>query len=404
MKKITRILILTLAVLQIVCCATACKREQTVSDGTQTDQAEAFELTAEKLSQYVIVYPGDAKSDMSSAVSMLNSMIEKTVGSKLEVRADSESEVELEILMGYTNRAESEEIYGNIGICDNGFAMVGKKVLIIGKTADKVSDAALIFKADILDKGGNNGVLMKDGDRSIFRDSEGNERGEWLEKSKESYYASILEGLTINALGDSYFAGDGIEKDQVWLSLLAEKYGINMNNYGKGGSTVSNYETTRNPMCDRYVSMANNNPDIVLFEGGRNDFNREGLSVGEVDSYDTKTFAGGLNVTIEGLKAKYPNAMIVCISNWNFPDTKYGHDYTDFAYMMKAVAERQGVYFIEACDPKISGIDMSDKLFRLKYCIKESDVSHLNYAGMKIAMSYFEKVLAEYYQDFLSKK
>ena len=47
---------------------------------------------------------------------------------------------------------------------------------------------------------------------------------------------------------------------------------------------------------------------------------------------------------------------------------------------------------------------MSSDTFRAKYSMKASDVSHLNAAGMKIAMAHFEKVLAEYYQDFLSKK
>ena len=213
----------------------------------------------------------------------------------------------------------------------------------------------------------------------------------------------MLERLTINALGDSYFEGHGLPSEQVWLSLLAAKYKIKMNNYGKGGSTISNYVTSNNPMCQRYLSMANNNPDIILFEGGRNDFNKE-VPIGSVDSTDTKTFSGALNVTIEGLKKKYPNAMIVCISNWNFPGSSSGLNYTSYANAMESVAKKQGVYFIKACDPNVSGIDMSSESFRGQYSQSTGDISHLNYAGMKIAMSNFEPIIAEYYQDFISKK
>ena len=179
---------------------------------------------------------------------------------------------------------------------------------------------------------------------------------------------------------------------------------MDMNNYGIGGSTVSNYVTEgRNPMCDRYMKMSEKTTDIVLIEGGRNDFNHD-VSIGEVDSYDTTTFCGALNVIIEGMKEKYPDAMIVCISNWNFPDSKYGRTYDDYSDGMEAVAAHQGVYYIAACDPAVSGVDMSSEIFRAKYCLRSSDVSHLNVTGMKNVMGYFEKILAEYYTDFLSKR
>ena len=49
------------------------------------------------------------------------------------------------------------------------------------------------------------------------------------------YYAPVLEGVTVNAIGDSYFAGNGLNPDDIWLSLIAKKYGMTMNNYGKNG-------------------------------------------------------------------------------------------------------------------------------------------------------------------------
>ena len=218
-----------------------------------------------------------------------------------------------------------------------------------------------------------------------------------------SFYSSALEGLTVNALGDSYFAGQGLPAEQIWINLMANKYGMNMNNYGIGGSSVS-YVENKNPMCDRYDAMADNGADIILVEGGRNDFN-SGVPIGTVDSNDKTTYSGALNVIIDGIQAKYPDAMIVCISPWNFPNSSgKSLTYVDYADAMQAVAERQGVYFIRACDTQISGIDMRSSAFKAQYCIKPTDVSHLNFEGMKIAMMHFEKILAEYYQDFINKK
>ena len=225
----------------------------------------------------------------------------------------------------------------------------------------------------------------------------------WTEQSKQNYYNTILESLTINALGDSYFAGQGIGTDSVWLGLLAKKYGMNMNNYGIGGSTVSDY-TNNNPMCIRYTQMADNNPNIVLIEGGRNDFNNQ-VPIGTVESTDTKTFSGALNVIVDGVQKKYPSAMIVIISSWNYPNqnskTILREDYVN---AMKAIAEAQGTYFIDASDSAVMGVDMSSLAFRTKYSIASNDVSHLNADGMKLVMPKFEKILARLYADFLSKK
>jgi GDSL-like Lipase/Acylhydrolase. len=124
---------------------------------------------------------------------------------------------------------------------------------------------------------------------------------EWITTQKESINFTQLEGKTLYALGDSYFAGNGLDPEYVWVSILAKKYNMAFTNYGINGSTVSNFITTKNPMCERYTNMASTAPDIVLVEGGRNDYNNS-VPVGTVDSHDTKTFMGALNVTIEGLK------------------------------------------------------------------------------------------------------
>ncbi|MBQ8342169.1 MAG: SGNH/GDSL hydrolase family protein [Clostridia bacterium] len=226
------------------------------------------------------------------------------------------------------------------------------------------------------------------------------ELGRWFEASKAAHYDTRLEGLTVNALGDSYFAGSGLPAEQIWLNLLARKYGMEMNNYGIGGSTVT--YGGGNPMCVRYTGMKNNDPDIVILEGGRNDYNWQ-FPIGDLDSSDIETYCGAWNVLIDGIQQKYPDAMIVMISPWNFPDEGKAVTREQYAAAMSAVAAAQGIYFIDASITADTGVDMGSSQFRRKYCKNPNDVSHLNAEGMKLVMPNFEKLILACYVDFLEK-
>ena len=315
---------------------------------------------------------------------------------------DATAPAEYEILVGEVNRDEIPAFYESVKENDYGYAMIGKKILLVGYDNKMIEKSIWLFIPEVVEKMDEIDSLLKDGAKEIYTFEEPvDEDEEWIEASKQEYYCEALERVTVNALGDSYFEGQGIGKENTWLGLLGKKYKMVMNNYGKGGSTVSN-KVNKNPMCERYMNMSSK-ADIILVEGGRNDFNQE-VVIGNAGGTDTTTFSGALNVIIDGLQEKYPNAMIVCISNWNFPGTKNGNNYSDFANAMKAVANRQGVYFIDASDPKVSGVDMTNEVFRSKYCIKPSDISHLNAEGMKYVLPYLERALADCYTDFLSKK
>ena len=414
MKRFLKICASLLVLCQIVFCFSSCglygrffgeaeSIEQTESaDGTEA----AFEFTKKTLADYVIVVPSKSDEELTKSAEMLQRMIERVLDVKLEIREDTQTEAELEILVGPVDRAEAQGIYKNLKHFDSGYAFVGKKLLIIGYINDTAEESALMFHANELYSAGDADVLMSDGEKTVIKgDADRTRIYEWVTESAQSYYNPVLEGVTVNALGDSYFNYSKLDKKWVWISLMAEKYGMNMNNYGKGGSTVSNGADPSNPMCERYENMANNNANIILVEGGANDL-AANEDIGDVDSYDTATFSGALNVIVEGLKEKYPNAMIVCITSWNLPEGYKDSErsYIEYANAMEAVAERQGVYFIAAYDPEVSGIDMQSSLFRSKYSMSSGDANHLNFEGMKIAMSHFEPILAEYYEDFLGKR
>jgi len=213
-------------------------------------------------------------------------------------------------------------------------------------------------------------------------------------------YHDVLKGLKLYAIGDSYFAGPGLESTQVWPALLAEKYGMKFLNYGIGGSTISNYTTEHNPMVDRINKMSRVSPDIVLFEGSRNDFNNL-TPLGDKDSRDSKTLRGAVRLCIEKLHDMYPNALIICITNWNYPGTHGIADCYGYASAFKETAnEYEYAVCINATNTNIIPIDASDAKFRTEFFNETTDVSHLNAKGMRYVEPYFEELIAYYYSAF----
>ena len=96
--------------------------------------------------------------------------------------------------------------YDDVRHYDTGYALVGKTVIIIGHTAATASDSVMLFKADIIDGAEPmSSVIMNDSDVKHLSDKELNDKYEFYEQSKAEFYSPLLEGVSINAIGDSYF-------------------------------------------------------------------------------------------------------------------------------------------------------------------------------------------------------
>lgn len=241
----------------------------------------------------------------------------------------------------------------------------------------------------------------------------------WLEaqKSGSTYnkYKELLEGKKISVIGDSYFFGKDLldTKNQStpsadsWPSLLARKYNMTLNNYGISGSTVSNYAgDTYNPMVDRWTEIADNNPDIILVEGGRNDYNQS-VPMGELGDGNKGTFKGATEYLISSLQEKFPNALIIGVTCWkvNLREGTNGVGlYSNhYGYAFKEVCEAKGIACIDATDSEVMGVYMTNADFRGRFCISAGDVSHLNEKGMKLVLPAFEKQIYNIYKEYLNK-
>lgn len=227
------------------------------------------------------------------------------------------------------------------------------------------------------------------------------------EEMEQSESYDMLEGITMSVIGDSYFAGKGLDDtSKVWPALLATKYNMVFNNYGMNGSTISNYAGGNyNPMVDRWEEIADNNPDIIIVEGGRNDYNQD-VPMGDVGSADKATMMGAVTYLIKSLQEKFPEALIIGVTCWEVGGIPNDQGYTcsEYGRALIEVCENMGVPCIDAMDSETLGVYMTDASFRRQYCISYDDISHLNEEGMKLVLPAFERQIAEYYKQILNKR
>lgn len=221
---------------------------------------------------------------------------------------------------------------------------------------------------------------------------------QWVENDKNRAYFDLFEGKTINVMGDSLFTPAGeIHKDNVWVSLLAKKYGMTYVDCAISGSTISNKDTNDNPMVDRVANMPDNDPDIVIFQGARNDYNHNvPLGTDDPNDLDTTTLKGAVRYMLKALREKYPNATIVCMNYWNSPSgaNSTGKTCNEYATAMLETCRTMGFITVDLMDEANCGVDMHDTVFRSLYSRAPEDVSHLTDRGMRYVYPYLEKALA----------
>ncbi len=230
-------------------------------------------------------------------------------------------------------------------------------------------------------------------------------------------YTTDLAALDVLAIGDSLFDGDFLRGHEQWIGLLGRQCAWNLTNLGRDGWTVAYnpeaYEDSAKVRQSMYHNLFNNSKyryggdgsysrgvpygkegsdvDVILLEGGTNDYGW-GIPLGDVDSQDGGTLLGAWNLMIEKLLTDYPNATIILVTSWHNTGTrqKDGASRMDFvADGMKAIyeahyASNERVRLIDAGDPAVTGINMSDNRFRAQYSKSVKDVNHLNAEGMKM--------------------
>ena len=103
--------------------------------------------------------------------------------------------------------------------------------------------------------------------------------------------ASVLDGKTLVALGDSLIHGSKLGPSATWVNKLAERHGMTVYNYGINGNSIALPETEEKhpPMCIRYADMADG-ADYVVLLGGAND-KRLSIPLGDEERRNRETDA-----------------------------------------------------------------------------------------------------------------
>ena len=407
MKKITSLI---LAICMLLPILTACTNgtaveeettdlpvETTVEETTAPVPAGLL-LVSEGVGDYIIVRPTECQSFILDAMTDLRQAVTDKFGVSLKpqddwvkglAKGEAYDSPDPEILIGETNRKESIEVLATLQPGEYKVCVSGNKLVLIG-TTDYLTGLAVQEFVKYVKASENATELMVPNEYSVV-------------KSQDDFNKSLM-GITMYAMGDSYFGGSSLGKEATWVNMLGEKYGMDYVNYGIGGSTMSDYVTTNNPMVLRYTRMAKGDADVILLEGGRNDRSKE-VPIGDLDSRDSKTFMGSINIMLDGMLKTYPNALIILVTPWYHTGkvAATGLSNVDYANAMRSLAEHRNdkrIVCLYAADPNTIGVNMNDANFRKKYCIKPDDVSHLNLDGMKYVLTYMEQFIAAEYAKF----
>ena len=178
MKRVTKLFVLLLVFCQLLTLFAGCKKNKEENTAEETSQAEsAFGLTLEALKSYVIVIERGNETELREVATSLQKAIEQKTGVKLTIKDDFlvegssiYYESEYEILLGKTDRAETKAFYADLRMEDYGYALVGKKLLILGYTSALVNQSSTRFQSDVLRNAAQddlNAPLMVDGDSKI---------------------------------------------------------------------------------------------------------------------------------------------------------------------------------------------------------------------------------------------
>ena len=403
-----RIIALFLAVLMLLPALIACNKgepEETTLPVVETTVEETTEpvptgllLVHDGVTDYVIVRPTECQVFVTDAMSEFRAAVKEKYGVTITPKDDwvkglakgeAYDSTELEILIGDTNRRESQEVLASLQPGEYAIRVVGDKLVLIGTTDYLTGIAVEAFTAYVKSADSSTELLV-DNEYSLL-------------KSQDDFN-KILMGITMYAMGDSYFGGSSLGKAGTWVNMLGDKYGMDYINYGIGGSTMSDYVTDKNPMVQRYTSMKKGDAAIILLEGGRNDRTKE-VPIGDFESRDSKTFMGSINIMLDSMLKTYPNALIILVTPWYHTGkvAATGLSNVDYANAMRSLAEYRNdprIVCLYAADPNTIGVNMNDASFRAKYCIEPNDVSHLNLEGMKYVLTYMEQFIAKEYAKF----
>jgi hypothetical protein len=101
----------------------------------EQEEVPMLELIKGGATSYAVIRPEDCDATVKSAASSLLRALKTISGTKdIDIKTDYEAPTDYEILVGNTTRPESSEVASRLGENDYRIEIVGKKLVVVGKT------------------------------------------------------------------------------------------------------------------------------------------------------------------------------------------------------------------------------------------------------------------------------
>ena len=157
MKRIMKLICFTLLLAMMLPLALSCQKANKGDGSETTGQETVFEITKELLTSYSVIVPDNASDEINNIAKSLCEKIKSLTGTELSIKSDfvvegsnTYCETEHEILVGLVARTESKEAHANMRNKDSGYAVMNKKIVLFGFSADALETSLRHFNNDIL--------------------------------------------------------------------------------------------------------------------------------------------------------------------------------------------------------------------------------------------------------------
>ncbi|AAP74530.1 tail fiber protein [Lactobacillus phage phiJL-1] len=193
---------------------------------------------------------------------------------------------------------------------------------------------------------------------------------------------TILQGKTLDIIGDSYVANNGQPVSQTWHYKIANQHSMKYNNYGINGNGLVTTKATGIPVVNR-VSTMDSSADYIVVVGGKNDYNQQ-LAITD--------FKDGLATLIQELVERFVGKKICFFTPWSIVESETMN--IPLSQYSQAIEDVCGAYSIPCFNSaKRSGILAYSGAFQTKYFQTSTDRSHLNDAGHNLFVNPATKFL-----------
>ena len=229
---------------------------------------------------------------------------------------------------------------------------------------------------------------------------------------KDSNDNNSLYGLNVLCVGDSITVGQGMNQNERWANVLAEKYDWNLTVNAAGGIPMSSYYYTENSLNDisickkiEILAQINEKPELIIVWGGHNDTSyrysplgsfddiSEKDSTGVIPTYaDKNSFKGSLRYISEVVHTFAPTStMVVLTPEWTKSSPsmlKVPEGTTDTNWMFNdAIYEGAKYYGWVPINMQLCGITPYTK------DVYTSDGVHPNKLGTELIVNYLSNEL-----------